>query len=293
MELIQFKYFLAVAKEESVSKAASLLYITQPSLSRQIQSIEKEVGKPLFNRGRKMTLTEDGLLFKKRAEEILSLYEKAEREWLTPDTEVEGEIWIGGGECSGMLVVAAALAKLSKLHPNVKVNLHSGDMDDVCDRLDKGLLDFGLLIEPANLSKYETLPLPQKETWGALLPSSHPLCQKDNIVPDDLLGVPLFTSRHGLDEGSLSKWLAKASGPMEIKGTYNLLHNAEYLAKEGLGVVLCLDGIADVSAGSRLCFRPLEPKVEFSLSLAYKKYQAFSKPAKVFLEILKETLRQN
>lgn len=187
MELRELKYFLAVAREENITKAAEYLYITQPSLTRQIQNMEREVGQPLFSRsGRKMVLTEAGMLLRKRAEEIVALYEKAENEWLNFSDSVNGEVYIGGGESYGMTILMDAVGKMLSDYPDIKIHLYSGDMLDVCERLDKGLIDFGLVMQPTDLSKYENIRLSYKDRWGVLMRKDHPLADREFITPADL-----------------------------------------------------------------------------------------------------------
>ena len=292
MELLQMKYFLAVVREESISKAADFLFITQPSLTRQIQSMEKEVGQPLFVRGgRKMLLTEAGILLRKRAEEILALYEKAESEWLNPHENVSGDLHIGGGETYGMTILMDIYGEMRKKYPNIKIHIHSGDMADVCERLDKGLIDFGLLSQPADLTKYENIRLPFVDTWGLLMHKEHHLAQKEYIVPEDLSGVPLIQSRHSLPKSNLTEWY-KSVDNIEIVGTYNLLNNAAFMAMKKIGCVLCFDKLVNTTGESNLAFRPLCPPVEFALDVVWKKYQVFSKAAQIFLKYLQERIAQ-
>lgn len=293
MELLQMKYFLAVAREENISKAAQQLYITQPSLTRQIQSMEKEVGCPLFERGaRKMTLTQAGLLLKKRAEEILALYEKTQSEWLHPYEDVNGDIYIGGGETRAMAIIMDAAKKMTNMHRNIKINVYSGDIADVCERLDKGLVDFGLIIEPADISKYDSIKLPYTDKWGLLMPKSHPLAEKSFITPSDISGVPLIQSKHSLPESYLTEWY-RTVDDVKIVGTYNLLNNAAIMAQAGLGCVLCLDGLINTTGDSELCFRPLSPVIEACVYLVWKKYQTFSKSSQLFLNFVKELTSQD
>ncbi len=290
MEIKELKYFLAVAREENITKAAEYLYITQPSLTRQIQNMEKEIGQPLFIRaGRKMKLTEAGLLLQKRAEEIVELYDKAEHEWLNISDDVSGEIYIGGGESYGMTILMEVVSKLRQDYPNIKINLYSGDMLDVCEHLDKGLLDFGLLMQPADLSKYESIHLPYVDTWGLLMPKNHPLTQKELITPEDLKGVPISISRHSLPKSALTEWYKGVNG-INIIGTYNLLHNATYIASNNIGCVLCFDKLINTTGDSCLTFRPLYPTIEVQLDVVWKKYQVFSKPAQIFLKYLQEKI---
>ena len=283
------KYFLAVAREENITRAADYLFVTQPSLTRQIQNMEKEVGQPLFIRaGRKMVLTEAGVLLRKRAEEIVELYEKAEHEWLNFGGEVSGEVFIGGGETFGMTVLMDAVSEMRKAYPNIKIHIHSGDMADVCERLDKGLIDFGLLMQPADLSKYENIRLPYTDRWGLLMHKDHPLAAKEYITPEDIKGVPIIQSRHSLPKSQITDWYKSVDG-IDIVGTYNLLNNAAFAAYCKVACVLCIDKLVNTT-NSDLVFRPLNPPVEVRLDVVWKKYQVFSKSAQIFLKYLKEKI---
>ncbi len=291
MEIRELRYFLAVAKEQSISKAAEYLFIAQPSLSKQMQNLEKEVGARLFVRGsRKITLTETGQLLKKRAEEILDLYNKTTAELHAPATEVSGDIYIGGGESYAIDTIAKAAKTLQSEHPNIKFRFFSGDTEEVTAKLDKGLIDFGILVEPADLSKYEYLRLPQKDTWGVLMRKDSPLALKEFISPEDLYDVPLIRSKHTLEKNEIFQWFKRDTDRLNIVATYNLLYNASLLVKEGLGYAICLDKIINTTGDSELCFRPLTPKLETTLAVVWKKYQVFSKASELFLNRLKTFL---
>ena len=285
------KYFLAVAREENITRAADFLCVTQPSLTRQIQNMEKEVGQPLFVRaGRKMVLTEAGMLLRKRAEEIVELYEKAEHEWLNLPDDISGEVFIGGGETYGMTILMDAVCEMRKTYPNIKIHIHSGDMIDVCERLDKGLIDFGLLMQPADLSKYENIRLPYVDRWGLLMHKDHQLANKQYITPNDLKGVPIMQSRHSLPKSQITEWYKSVD--VNVVGTYNLLNNATFAAYGKIGCVLCIDRLINTT-NSNLVFRPLYPAVEVELDVVWKKYQVFSKSAQIFLKYLKKTIARN
>lgn len=290
MELIQMKYFLAVAREESISKAADFLYITQPSLTRQIQKMEKEVGQPLFTRGKKMRLTEAGQLLRRRAEEILSLYEKTERELICPQASIGGDVYIGGGETRAMKYLLDAAQKMREQFPNIKLHIHSGDIADVCEHIDKGLLDFGLVIEPTDLSRYESLRLPYCEVWGLLMEKTHPLAAKESISPQDLRGIPLIQSRHSLLRSNVTEWYRSVSEELNVVATYNLIYNAALMTQSGIGCVLSIDGLVNTTGESKLCFRPLTPPVTAHVDVIWKKYQLFSQAAQIFLQFLREEL---
>ncbi len=291
MELRELRYFLAVAREESISKAAEALFVTQPNLSRQMQNLEKEIGQQLFIRGsRKIRLTEAGQLLRKRAEEIIELYNKTESELNAPITEISGDISIGGGESYALQLIAKAAMEVRVEYPNVRFHLYSGDMLAVAERLDKGLIDFGIFIEPADLTKYDYLRLPLKDTWGVLMRKDSPLAEKEYITPEDLWDKPLIRSKHSLWKSIITDWFCKSSEELNIVATYNLLYNASLLVEEGLGYAVSLDKIINTSGNSNLCFKPLYPKLESHLDIAWKKYQVFPKCAEIFLKKLQECL---
>lgn len=291
MELRELKYFLAVAREESISKAAEVLFVTQPNLSRQMQNLEKEIGQQLFIRGsRKITLTDAGVLLYKRAKEIIDLCNKAESELNAPITDISGDIYIGGGESYAMNLIAKAAHSVQEQYPNVRFHLFSGDTIAVSEKLDKGLIDFGIFIEPADLTKYDYLRLPLTDTWGVLMRKDSPLAEKDYIMPEDLWDKPLICSKHSLDKSIISDWFCKNSGGLNIVATYNLLYNASILVEEGIGYAICLDKIIRTDENSNLCFRPLYPKLESHLDIVWKKYQVFPKCAQIFLKFLQESL---
>ena len=291
MELRELRYFVAVAREGSVSKAAEVLFVTQPNLSRQMQNLEKEIGQPLFVRGsRRITLTQAGELLYKRAEEIIELYNKTQSELNSPITDISGDIYIGGGESYVMGLIAKTAKSMQTQYPKVRLHLFSGDMVAVSEKLDKGLIDFGIFIEPANLEKYDYIRLPLTDTWGALMRSDSPLAQKEYITAEDLWDKPLIRSKHSLGKSMISDWFRKNSEELNIVATYNLLYNASILVEEGVGYAVCLDKIIKTDKNSSLCFRPLYPKLESHLDIAWKKYQVFPKCCEIFLERLKEIL---
>lgn len=288
MDVRVLRYFLAVAREESITGAADYLHLTQPTLSRQLMDLEIELGKKLFIRGsRRVTLTEDGLLLRKRAEEILDLVEKTESEFHETDqTEITGDIYIGGGETDAMRLVAQTAKQLQSEHPNIRYHLFSGNAEDVTERLDKGLLDFGILIEPADLSRYDYIKLPAADVWGVLMRKDSPLAQQEYVQPKDLWRLPLLTSRQVMAQKGLLEWLGKKPEELNIISTYNLIYNAALMVDEGLGYALTLDKLVNTTGDCTLCFRPLKPRLEVGLDLVWKKYQVFSKATSKFLEQL-------
>lgn len=290
MDIRVLKYFMAVTREESISGAAESLHMTQPTLSRQLMDLEEELGKKLLIRGnRRITLTEEGMLLRKRAAEILDLVDKTEAELMAPDEVVSGDIYIGGGETDAMRLIARIATDLQKSCPNICYHLFSGNADDVTERLDKGLLDFGILIEPADMRKYDYIRLPATDTWGLLMPKDCPLASHDCILPEDIWELPLITSRQTTVSNVFSGWLKRDYEKLNIVATYNLIYNASLMVEEGLGYALCLDNLINTSENSGLCFRPLKPQIEVHLDIVWKKYQIFSRAADRFLSKVQET----
>ena len=291
MEIRVLRYFLTVVREESISAAADYLHITQPTLSRQIKELEDELEVKLLNRGkknRKITLTDEGMLLRKRAEEIVTLADKTRAEFDAAEEIISGDIYIGGGETEAMRLIARAAKRLQDSYPHIKYHLFSGNADDVAERLDKGLLDFGVFIEPANMEKYDYLRLPVTDTWGLLMRKDSPLASLNNIEVKNLKEIPLIVSRQSMTSNEFSGWGRFDFNQLNIVATYNLVYNASLLVAEGLGYALCLDRLVDTTDSSELCFRPLKPHLEARLNLVWKKYQIFSKAGEKFLEKLQE-----
>ncbi|MDE5593590.1 MAG: LysR family transcriptional regulator [Clostridiales bacterium] len=291
MELRELRYFLAVARAESISKAAEDLFVTQPNLSRQMQNLEKEIGRRLFVRGsRKITLTEAGRLLYKRAEEIIELYNKTENELNEHATDIGGDIYIGGGESYVMAIIAKAAHAVQCDYPRVKFHIFSGDSGTISERLDKGLIDFGIFIEPFDVSRYDYLRLPLTDTWGVLMRSDSPLAQKQYVTAEDLWDKPLIRSRQSLGKNMISDWFQKSEEELNVVATGNLLYNMSLLVREGIGYAVGLDKIIQTDENSDLCFRPLYPELISHLDIAWKKYQVFPKCAEIFLKRLQELL---
>ncbi len=294
MEIRELRYFLAVARENSITLAAESLNITQPGLSKVIMTMEEQLGTKLFIReNRKITLTEDGILLRKRAQEIIDLVDKAEAEFIENEknsSDITGDVYIGGGETEGMRFVGKTIKNLQEKHPNIHYHLFSGNSDDVMERLDKGLLDFGILIEPVDVRKYDYLRLPVYDTWGILMRKDSPLAELKFIQPNNLLELPLICSRQSLVKNEISSWLGSDFEKLNIISTYNLIFNASLLVDEGVGYALCLDKLVDTSCSSNLCFKPLKPNLKANLIIIWKKYQVFPKAAQKFLDELQNEI---
>lgn len=289
MEFRVLQYFLAVAREQSVSGAAEYLHLSQPTLSRQLKDLEDELGKQLFIRGnRKITLTDEGMTLRKRAEEIMDLVKKTEDEIMLSDNTVTGNVYIGAGETDAVRILAKAAYQLQQEFPQICIHISSGDAEDVTERLNKGLIDFGVLFDPTDLSEYNHLRIPVKDEWGVLMRRDSPLAEKEIITPEDLWDKPLIVSRQQKEGSNLSIWLKQSFSNLNIVATYSLLYNGSLMVEEGMGYALCLNHIINPTGESRLCFRPLYPKLEVGLNVVWKKYQILNKASEKFLSKLYE-----
>ena len=288
MELRVLRYFLAVAREENITKAAALLHVTQPTLSRQLMQLEDELGVKLFRRSQyRVMLTEDGMLLRRRAQEIIELADKAERDLQHTETELTGEVAIGCGETVGMTFLSEHIHAFRKLHPLVQFRIYSAMADDVKERIEKGLLDMGLLTEPVDIGRYAFLRTPQKDRRGVLLPKEHPLAQSKAITPKDLLGIPLLISGREIVRNELAGWFGDVYDKIESAATFNLILNAANMVKNGVGAALCFD-LGHIS--DALTFVPLSPTLETGTVLAWKKDQTCSPAAEQFLAFIKNAV---
>jgi len=289
MELRVLQYFLAVTREQSISGAAESLHLSQPTLSRQLKDMENELGKQLFIRGNKrVTLTEEGMILRKRAEEILELVKKAEEEISQTDDIIAGDITIGAGETDGIRFLTKAAQNLRKEYPLVHFHMVSGDGITVIENLDKGLIDFGLIFGDVDESKYEYINVPYQDTWGVMMRRDSPLASKKSITAKDLEGLPLIVSRQALQKSELIEFFSGNINKINVVASYNLLFNGSLMVEECMGYAVCFDKIINVSGDSKLCFRPLKPGITASMHVIWKKYQVLTKAAEMFLHKLKE-----
>lgn len=295
MELRVLQYFLAVAREQNISAAAESLHLSQPTLSTQLRQMEEELGKQLLIRGtkgsRRIELTDEGVIVRKRAEEILSLVQKMEQEVAASDEVIEGDVYIGAGETDTIRQLARAAQTLQEQYPNIRYHIASGNANFVLEQLDKGLVDFGIVYGDIDPKKYEAFQLPQKDTMGALMRRDHPLAVQAAIRPEMLWDQRLIVPHQRGDDRRLSEWLGREVTELQIAATYNLVFNASLLVDEGLGIALCYDKLIN-TAQSELCFRPLSPKMELTAQLVWKRYQVFSRAAEKFLQALRQKLGQ-
>lgn len=294
MDIRVLQYFLTVAREESITKAADRLHMTQPPLSRQLKDLENELGKQLLIRGsKKVTLTEDGILLRKRAEELVDLMEKTKAELTSSNENINGDIHIGCGETEAISFLAQTAQNLQKEHPFIHYHIYSGDAERVMERLDKGLIDFGLLVGPVDVNNYNYIRFPVKDTWGVLMRKDSLLAEKEVICAEDLWDKPLIISHQSSANSEMFSWLKADISKLNVIASYDLIYNASLFVKKGLGYVIGLDGLINTTGNSELCFRPLYPPLEAGLCIIWKKYQVFSKASNAFLHQLQNELANN
>ncbi len=290
MEIRVLNYFLMVAREENITKAAQLLHVTQPTLSRQLMQLEEELGVKLFKRSNhSIILTDDGMLLRRRAQELLSLADKTKREFVREEDKLTGEIAIGCGELMSVSCLAEILVAFREKYPLIRFDMYSGNVDNIKDRIERGLLDIGLLLEPADVSKYEFVRMPVRETWGVLVRNNSPLAARKTVSPKDLQGIPLITTKRIQMQNELSNWFGEYSEEMESVLTYNLIYNAAMMVREGMGAALCLKL---ESSYEDLCFVPLSPHLELSSVVAWKKNQVFPPAVAAFIRFIKSYLNR-
>lgn len=289
MELRVLKYFLTVAQEGSITRAAALLHVTQPTLSRQLMQLEEELGVRLFHRNRRrVELTEEGQLLERRAQEIVLLTDRAKQECTQHGSVLSGEIAIGCAETMSMSALAGAMAAFRQMHPLVRFSVYSGVADDVKERIEKGLEDIGLLVEPVNIGKYESLRMPGRERWGVLVREDSPLVQKEFVCPEDLLDTPVLLNAREIVQNQLADWFGDCFGRLEIAATFTLVVNAAAMVAQGMGAAFCLE---HAFASNGLRFIPLSPALENGTVLVWKKYQSFSPAARQFIEYIKDAFQ--
>lgn len=285
MELRTLRYFLTTASEGNITRAADILHVTQPTLSRQLMDLEEELGTTLVIRGKKgLTLTDDGLFFRQRAEEIVELADLLEQRFAEKSDIVNGIINIGASEAIGSRMMAKLILNFSEKYPLVQFHLYNEMADNVKDRLDKGLADIGLLLEPIDVHKYEYLRLVQKETWGILLRDDHPLACHKVITPEDIAGCSLILPLREKVREDIINWIGKEEKDLHIPLSYTLLSNAVLLVEEGLGCAFCLDGAIAVHSSPNLKFIPIYPEKTTRSVLVWKKNQLFSPATSLFIQ---------
>ena len=288
MELRVLRYFLMTAREENITRAAQLLHITQPTLSRQLMQLEEELGVKLFHRGKyNVSLTEEGMLLKRRAQELVSLSDKTVSEFSRKDEILSGEISIGCGEARSMSFLSDCIISFRKKHSLVQFDIYSAIADDIKERIEKGIIDIGLLVEPVDIGKYEFLRLPAKEKWGIWVRKDSELAGKDAVTPEDLSKVPLITARREAVKNEIASWFGDYYDELNIVAAYNLGINAITMVRQGVGAALAFD--LGVSYDD-MCFIPLSPVRETGSVIVWTKNQVLPTAAKMFIEHIKNAI---
>lgn len=291
MEIRTLRYFLAVAREENMTRAAEILHVTQPTLSKQLKSLEDELGKKLFIRHSfSIQLTEEGILLRKRAEDLVKMADKIITEFITLDDVTGGDIYFGLAESYQIRFLAREINHFKKSYPGLRYHITSGDTEQVTEKLDKGVIDFAVLVEEPDISKYNYLCFPEFDVWGVVMPKDCPLAEKENITAADLAGLPLFCSDQGWNR-DISRWCGRQIDELHLEGSFRLSYNASLFVREQLGYLLTFDRLIDTSPESGLVFRPLFPKLETRMYLVWKKYQVFTPIAEHFLNNLKVKMK--
>ena len=284
MEIRVLRYFIEIAREGSMTAAAGVLHVSQSALSKQMKELENELGKKLFRRGsRNVSLTDEGLLLRKRAEDILDMVDKTTDEFKAIDDLQGGDVYLGCAESYLISSVAKKIKKFKSLYPLFRYHIISGDRTVVLERLDRGLLDFGIVVEMPNLERYQYLELPGTDTWGVIMPEDHPLAKKKTIHVEDLYGEELICSEQSI-EVDIPRWCGKKIDKLNFTGNTNLAYNGSVFVKEGLGLLLSFEHLIQPSEENGLVFRPLEPKLENKMYLIWKKYQVFTPIAQRLLD---------
>lgn len=286
MELRILQYFLAVVREENISRAAEVLHITQPTLSRQMAQLEEELGTQLFIRGKHMTLTDAGVMLKHRAEEVVTLMDKIENEF-AGQQEIGGVISIGSGGLNASHMLPAAMDAFRKKYPKVQFQLYTNSAEYIKEKLEQGVLDIGLLLEPVDVTKFDYIRMKNTEKWGLLLKREHPLASKPYITREDLIGEPLITTNRKSIQKELENWLGETVERLDIFATYNIVTNVAMLVDSGVASALTIEGAVDLFCSDRMVFRPLYPELSMTSVLAWKKYQPNFGAAGKFLEYIK------
>ena len=290
MEIRVLRYFLEIARAGSMTRAAETLHISQSALSKQIKELEQELGKKLFHRGSTtLTLTEEGMLLRKRAEDILDMVDKTTDEFKALGEITGGEVRIGCAESYQIKYLARAIRSFRENYPLFRYHLTSGNTEQVIERLDKGLIDFAAIVEPPNLERYNYLEMPGTNLWGLVMLKTDPLAHKEQICFEDLATLPLICSEQGLKH-DIARWCGEKTDMLHISGTVNLPYNGSVFVKEGLGYLLSFEQLVDTGADSKLCFRPLEPRLETKMFVIWKKYQVISPIAGLLLDKLKNSV---
>ena len=291
MEIRTLRYFLTVAREENMTRAAGILHVTQPTLSKAMKGLEDELGKKLFTRHSfSIRLTEEGRLLRERAEDLVTMADKIEKDFLALDDLTGGELSFGLAESFQIRYLAREIRALKRTCPALQYHITSGDTEQVTEKLDRGLLDFAVVCDEPDPRKYDALPFPEGDLWGVIMPADAPLAGRESIRVTDLIGIPLFTSAQGWT-GDIRKWAGSRFPELHLEGSFRLAYNASMFVREGLGYQLSFQHLVDVSEGSGLVFRPLDPALKTRLYLIWNRYQTFTPIAEQFLRQVRSSFR--
>lgn len=287
MEIRTLRYFLAVAREGNMTRAAETLHVTQPTLSKQMQALEDELGRRLFLRHSfSMELTEEGMLLRRRAEDLVKMADKIAGEFATMNDVTGGDLYLGLAESYQIRFLAREINAFKRVYPGLRYHITSGDTEQVTEKLDKGLLDFAALVEEPDRTKYDALCFPSADIWGVVMPRDCELAQKRAVGVDDLVGLPLFCSEQGWNK-DMARWCGGRLGELRLEGSFRLSYNASLFVMEGLGYLLTFEHLIDTGPESDLAFRPLTPRLPARMTLIWKKYQVFTPIAERFLAHMK------
>lgn len=290
MEIKNLRYFLAVAREENMSKAAEQLHVSQPTLSKTLKALEEELGKKLFIRHSfSISLTDEGMLLRDRAQDLVAMSDKIEQEFSSLDDITGGDIYFGLAESYQIRYLAREIYKLKEKYPNFTYHITSGDTEQVTEKLDKGILDFAVLCETPDSNKYEYVKFPEADVWGAIISSSHPLAKKKSIHVSDLIGQPLFVSEQSWNN-EIKTWAKERFPKLKLEGSFRLSYNGSVFARENLGILLTFKDLINTE-GTDMVFRPLSPELKSELYLIWNRYQAFTPIAEKFLEQIKKAFK--
>lgn len=288
MEIRVLRYFLTVVREEGINRAAEVLHITQPTLSRQLSQLEDELGVKLFNRGaRKTSLTSEGILLRRRAEEILSLVDRTEKELIEQDEQVEGRIAIGGGVLSAMQVLPELIARFRESYPLVGFDIYTGNADLVKEQMEKGLIDIGVLLEPIDIEKFDFIRLEGRERWVVLMRPDDPLAKKPGITAKDLKGKPLCLPMRGNVQNEIINWLGSSYDERIVLFTSNFASNTALMVQHGLAYSITVEGSIPFMDEAKIASRPCVPELRASSVFAWKKQQPFTPATAKFIQHIK------
>ncbi len=291
MEIRTLRYFLEIAREGNMSRAAERLHVSQPTLSRVMKELEEELGKQLFTRSSySIRLTDEGMLLRRRTEDLLDMADKIKDEFRTLGDTVRGDVYIGCAESCLIKYLAKAIKSLREKYPLIKYHIISGDTQQLDEKLKRGIYDFAIIAEPPDLSQYNYIEIPESDVWGVIMPEGHPLAEKQSVTAEDILPYPVFISRQAVN-ADIPRWSNNITDKLDLCVTFNLANNVAMLVKEGLGLAFVFDRLLETDGKSGITFRPLEPRLETKMYVIWKKYQIFTPAAEALLNEFREILK--